>query len=185
MSSNEPPPTNMSHMPITPKHATLIDQALQLVAARIEELGPAIGYTAIRPLTLEHMRQHTLAQTLRVIARYAEGYDLGKGEILTHIASVGRMLYPTPMSTSGYKFPPDFHKTPLGEMMHEALVRQFPREQRVNVTEAREILGVTRQTLHDWAANYSPIAPIYDHGQLTFLRHSVLKLQQERTKTQE
>lgn len=172
-------------MPITPKHTAVIDQALQLVLARIEELAPVVGYDHIRPLTLEHMRQHTLAQTLRVIARYAEGYDLGKGEILTHIASVGRLLYPTPMSTSGYKFPPDFHKTPLGEMVHEALARQFPRESRVNVTEAREILGVSRQTLHDWADNYSPIAPIYDHGQLTFLRHIVLKLQQERAKAQE
>ena len=172
-------------MPITPRHAAIIDQTLQLVLARIEELGPAVGYEQIRPLTLSQMRQHTLALTLRVIARYAEGYDLGKGEILTHISYVGRILYPTPMSTKGWKFPPDFHKTPLGEMVHEALARQFPREQRVNVTEARAILGVTRQTLHEWADNYSPISPIYDHGQLTFVRHMVLSLQQKRAKAQE
>jgi hypothetical protein len=165
--------------PITPKHEQLIDEVLQLVLARVNELVPVIGYAELPPLSLEQMRTSSLAKDLRIIARYAEGYDLGQGSILLNIEHMARLLYPKPMSTSGYQFPPDFHQTPLGEMVNDALARHYPRERRATVGEVTKFLGVTRQTVHDWADD-GTLEPIYDKGTLTFRRKQVEELQRRR-----
>lgn len=165
--------------PITPNHQQLIDEVLQLVLARVNELAPVIGYAALPPLSLEQMQTSSLAKDLRIIARYAEGYDLGPGDIRPTIEHVGRLLYPKPMSTSGYQFPSDFHQTPLGEMVNDALARHFPRKRRATVGEVTKFLGVTRQTVHDWAED-GTLEPIYDKGILTFQRKQVEELQRRR-----
>jgi hypothetical protein len=108
--------TNMSHMPITPRHAEVIEQVLQTVLAYLQELAQAMGYGMPPPLSLEQMRESPLARTLRLIARYAEGYDLGEGDILPHIRYVGRCLFAKPLDRQGYKFPEHFQKTPLGKL---------------------------------------------------------------------
>src|SRR5258708_5125113 len=171
--------TNMSHMEITPRHAEVIDQVLQTVLAHLKELAPALGYGPPPPLNLEQMGESPLAKALRLIACYAEGYDLGEGDTLPHIRYVGRCLFAKPLGQQGYKFPTNFQKTPLGELISDAAARYFPRSQRITVSEARQILGVTRQTLHDWAQD-GTLTPVYDQGQLTFLRQGVEQLQQKR-----
>jgi hypothetical protein len=177
MSAN--PPTNMQTMSITPNHLQVIDLALQSIYARVHELAPVLGYSAPPPLDLNQVREGSLAKKLRIIARYAEGYDLGQGSILPTIQHVARLLYPIPMSTEGYRLPPDFHKTPLGEMVNDALARHFPRESRMTVGEVRKLLGVTRQTVHDWAED-GLLLPIYEKGTLTFHRPQVESLQRQR-----
>ena len=165
--------------PITPKHEQLIDEVLQLVLARVNELAPVIGEASLPPLSPEQLRASLLAKELRIIARYAEGYDLGPGSILPTIEHVARLLYPKPMSMSGYQLPSDFHQTPLGEMVNDALARHFPRECRMIVGEVTKLLGVTRQTVHDWAED-GTLMPIYDRGTLTFQRKHVEELGRRR-----
>lgn len=179
MNMNTNPQTNTQAMPITPNHQQLIDDVLQLVLAHVNELAPAIGYSAPQPLPLDQMRTSLLAKELRVIARYSEGYDLGTGSILPIIQHVARLLYPKPMSTSGNHLPPNFHQSSLGEMVNDALARYFPREHRMTVGEVTKLLDVTRQTIHDWA-NDDTLMPIYDRGTLTFQRKQVEDLQRRR-----
>lgn len=180
------PSTTMSQMPITPNHQQVIDDALQLVMARLQELAPTIAYGVPPTLTLDQLRQGSLAKELRIIARYAEGYDLGQGDIRPTIRSVARILYPVPMATSGFQFPPDFHKTPLGEMVHAALARHYPPTERMTVGEVTRLLRVSRQTVHEWADNNTLMA-VYDKDTLTFTRKQVehLHMQRERRKQQE
>ena len=166
-------------MPITPKHEQVIETALHLTVARLGELAAALGYSAPPALQRDVLLASPLAKELRVIARYAEGYDLGEGDILPTIRSIARLLYPKPMIAKGYQFPPDFHKSDLGELVHAALCRKYPRDQRMTVGEVTKLLGVTRQTVHGWAED-STLTPIYDHGQLTFTRKQVEYVQQKR-----
>lgn len=179
MEMNTHPQTNTQAMPITPNHQQLIDGVLQLVIARVIELTPVIGYSIPPTLTADQARTCLLAKELRIIARYAEGYDLGTGTILPTIQHVARLLYPKPMSTSGYHLPPNFHQSPLGEMVNDALARHFPRELRMTVGEVTKLLGVTRQTVHNWADD-DTLMPIYDRGSLTFQRKQVEELQHRR-----
>jgi hypothetical protein len=173
------PSTTISNMPITPNHQQVIDDALQLVLARLQELAPTIAYGVPPTLSLDQLRQGSLAKELRIIARYAEGYDLGQGDIRPTIRSVARILYPVPMATSGFLFPPDFHKTPLGEMVHAALARHYPRSERMTVGEVTRLLQVSRQTAHEWAEN-NTLMPVYDKGTLTFTRRQVEHLYEQR-----
>ncbi len=172
-------PTN-DPQPISPKHAEVIDEVLQLFYTRfMQELVPAVGYTPPPERPLEKLRISPLAKHLRTIARYAEGYQMtSNGDILLNVRIVGQLLYGTPMQR-GFKFPPDLHKTPLGELIYEALCRRTPRELRVDVSETRKLLGVSRQTIHQWAQDQTLI-PIYDQGQLTFQRGQVEAFRERR-----
>ena len=166
--------------PISPKHLEVIDQVVQLFYQRVmRELVPAVGYTPPPERTLEELRAGPLAKHLRTIARYAEGYQMtSDGDILHNVRIVGRLLYGTPMQR-GFKMPPDLHKTPLGELIHEALCRRTPRELRIDVSEAKKRLKVSRQTIHQWAQD-GTLQPIYDAGQLTFQEVQVEVLKQKR-----
>jgi hypothetical protein len=168
------------NMVISPKHAATIDQVIQLFYARVmQELVPAVGYTAPPERSLEELRTGPLAKNLRAIARYAEGYQMtSNGDILANIRIVGRLLYGNPMQR-GFKMPPDLHKTPLGELIYEALCRRTPRELRMDVSETRKLLNVSRQTVHQWAQD-GTLQPIYDQGQLTFQKAQVEALKQKR-----
>ena len=170
--------------PITPAHQALIDDILQQVYAYVFDLAPAIGYGPIRELPLDHLRQSELAKELRVIARYAEGYEMSgrAGDIIANISQVLARLFGAPLHRRvriAGDLPADFHKTPLGELVHEALCRRTPRAQRIDVSEARQILRVARQTIHQWAQD-GTLIPIYDKGQLTFQRGQVEALKQKR-----
>ena len=166
-------------MPITPTHEQLIESVLQLVFARFNELAVALGIEPARTVTHEQVQAAKLAKELRIIARYAEGYDMGDGDIMGNIRSVGRILYPKPMARKGFQFPSDFHTTPLGELVHAALVRAYPRETRMGVGEVTKLLGVSRQTVHGWAED-AILTPIYEKGQLTFTRKQVEYFHQQR-----
>lgn len=169
-------------MPITPAHEQLIENVLQLVFARYNELAVALGIEPARTVTHEQVQAATLAKELRIIARYVEGYDLGNGDIMGNIRAVARILYPKPMAKKGFRFPPDFHTTPVGELVHAALVHAYPRETRMGVGEVMKLLGVSRQTVHGWAED-AVLTPIYEKGQLTFTRKQVEHFHQQRQHT--
>ncbi len=166
-------------MPITPAHEQLIESVLQLVFARFNELAAALGIEPTHSVTQEQVQAATLAKELRIIARYAEGYNLGDGDIMGNIRTVARILYPKPMAKKGFRFPPDFHTSPVGELVHVALVRAYPHETRMGVGEVTKLLGVSRQTVHGWAED-AILTPIYEKGQLTFTRKQVEHFHQQR-----
>jgi hypothetical protein len=168
--------------PISPAHQQIIDEVLQRAYAHLHTLAPALGYGTVPAPTSEQIRAAPLAKELRIIARYAEGYDLGEGNIEANIAHVARLLFASPLSTQEPQFPRDFHVSPLGEMTHAALVRQYPRETRMEVREATRRLRVSRQTIHEWAHD-GTLLPIYDKGNLTLIRRQVERLAAQRAKS--
>lgn len=135
-------------MPIAPAHEQLIESVLHLVFAHLNELAAALGIETAHSITRDQVQAAKLAKELRLLARYAEGYDLGDGDIQGNIRAVARILYPKPLARKGYQFPADFHTTPVGELVHAVLVRAYPRETRMGVGEVTKLLGVTRQTVH-------------------------------------
>ena len=173
-------PSPPSSMPITPAHEQLIESVLQLVFARFNELAVALGIEPAHTIvTQEQVQAATLAKELRILVRYAEGYNMGDGDIMGNIRVVGRILYPKPMARKGFQFPSHFHTTPVGELVHTALVRAYPRETRMGVGEVTKLLGVSRQTVHGWAED-AILTPIYEKGQLTFTRKQVEHFHQQR-----
>ena len=76
-------------------------------------------------------------------------------------------------------FTAQFDKSPLGELINEALCRYIPRAERMDVSETRKLLGVSRQTIHQWAQE-GTLSPIYDQGQLTFQRITVEAFKEKR-----
>lgn len=169
--------------PITPAHLTLIDEILRNYCWYVRQVAPLIGYGQPADLPLEVLRQSEIAKELRVIARYAEGYEMSSGgDIVKNISLLLVRLFGSPLHsriTMPVDLPRDFHKTPLGELVHEALCRRTPREQRVDVSETRQLLGVSRQTVHQWAQD-GTLIPIYDKGQLTFQTGQVIALKNKR-----
>ncbi len=169
--------------PITPVHLALIDDILRQVSGHVHNLAPLIGYASPPDLPIEVLRQFEIAKDLRVIACYAEGYEMPPGgEIVGNISRLLSRLFGSPLHPRvkmPVDLPHDFHKTPLGELVHEALCWRTPRAQRVDVSEARQLLGVSRQTIHQWAQDGTLIA-IYDKGQLTFQSGQVDALKKKR-----
>jgi hypothetical protein len=168
--------------PISPAHQKIIDEVLQRTYAHIHTLAPVLGYGAVPALSPEQIKATPLAKELRIIARYAEGYDLGVGNIEGNITNVTRLLFASPLGTQEPQFPRDFHVSPLGEMIHAALCRQYPRSERMEVREATRQLRVSRQTIHEWAHD-GTLLPIYDKGNLTLIRRQVERLAAQRAKS--
>ena len=63
--------------------------------------------------------------------------------------------------------------------MHAAWVRQYPAALRMTAAEVTRELGVTRQTVHGWAAD-GTLTPIYEQSALTFLRRQIQALKEQR-----
>jgi hypothetical protein len=169
--------------PITPAHLALIDDILRQYCWYVRQVVVLIGYGQPPELPIEALRQSEIAKELRVIARYAEGYEMSSsGDIVANISRLLVSLFGSPLHprvTMPVDLPHNFHKTPLGELVHEALCRRTPRTQRVDVSGARQLLGVSRQTIHQWAQD-GTLIPIYDKGQLTFQSGQVIALQKKR-----
>jgi hypothetical protein len=167
-------------IPITPAHQRIITETIRFMIARTVEHLQITGYPSPQQATQEQLQYCVLAKALRIVARYAEGYDLGAGDIRPNIEQIYRMLFPAPYpATTGYQIPADFHKTPLGEMIHAALARHYPVSQRITAGDTGRLLHVSRQTVHTWADN-GTLNPIYDKGVLTFYQGDVKHLQEKR-----
>jgi hypothetical protein len=168
-------------MPITPEHQRLITEIVRHEIAQTLEHLQSTGFPSPPQVTPEQLQGCTLAKELRIVARFAEGYDLGSGDIRGNIERIYRILFPAHYpATAGYQIPAHFHKTPLGEMIHIALARHYPTSMRITASEVGQLLHVSRQTVHTWAAD-GTLTPIYEKGLLSFVRTQVqqYKLQRE------
>src|SRR5215472_6506229 len=104
---------------MTPIHERLIDSLLQRLARRLEELLQGSGYqqkTQIQIPEPQQLRSSPIAQHLIAIARYVVGYPYPSDsqDVRTSITVVSRAFYGDPFTNNAFRFPPKFHRTPLG-----------------------------------------------------------------------
>ena len=177
---------------MTPIHERLIDALLQRLIRRVEELLLGSGYLQKKLAQLpepQQLRSSPIGQHLIAIARYVEGYPYpgpDNQDVRVSITVVSRAFYGDLFTTNAFRFPPKFHRTPLGQLINEALVR-FYTEQRpgqlLTIGAMQERFQVKRQTIHQWIAE-SKIFPVYIDGTTRFYRPDVEKLQQRRESKQ-
>jgi hypothetical protein len=144
-------------MTMTPLHQQLIDALLSQVQQRTQELitvtALPIGNT--KEQTIEQLRQSPLGVHLTAIANYAEGhaYTFATAhDVRQSIGYVGRAIFGE-IEANTYRFPPKFHKMPLGHFINEALARFYREEQPGHLLKVGQVckrFGVARQTVHEW-----------------------------------
>jgi hypothetical protein len=172
-------------------HERLIDELLQHFFRRTDEQVQRCGLQINQPPPLEKLRASPIGQHLIVLARYAEGYNFTANpswhDIRDSIAEINRAFFGNPLAKT-HQLPPQFHLTPLGQLINDAMVR-FYREQGpgqlVAIGALRERFQVRRQTIHQWVAR-GLITPVYWNGETRFFLPDVerlhLKLQQSQRK---
>ncbi|BCL78995.1 helix-turn-helix domain-containing protein [Ktedonobacteria bacterium brp13] len=133
------------------------------------------------------MRAGPLGQRLTAIADYAERYAY-QGDIRVELQSVIMTLFADMIQQHTFRYPQKFHQTPLGSLFSQAALRFFRQERPagrlIKVAEARQICNVSRQIIHEWAAD-GLLWPMYDeHGTLWLDRAEVERWQQKRALSQ-
>jgi hypothetical protein len=183
---------NRHHQPkedlMTPIHERLIDALLQRLSRRVEELLLGSSHLQKAQIQLpepQQLRSSPIGQHLIAIARYVEGYPYPgpeKQDVRASITAVSRAFYGDLFTTNAFRFPPKFHRTPLGKLINEALVR-FYTEQRpgqlLTIGTMQERFQVKRQTIHQWIGE-SKIFPVYIDGTTRFYLPDVEQLQKRR-----
>ena len=174
---------------MTPIHERLIDALLQRLVRRLEELLQGSGYRQKTQIPEpQQLRSSPIAQHLIAIARYVEGYPYPSDsqDVRASITMVCRAFYGDPLTPNVFRFPPKFHRTPLGQLINEALVR-FYTEQRpgklLTIGAMQERFHVKRQTIHQWIAD-NKIFPVYIDGTTRFYLPDVEKLERWREEKQ-
>jgi hypothetical protein len=183
---------NRHHHPkedlMTPIHERLVDALLQRLSRRVEELLLGSSHpqkTQIQLPEPQQLRSSPIGQHLIAIARYVEGYPYpgpDNQDVRASITVVSRAFYGDLFSTNAFRFPPKFHRTPLGKLINEALVR-FYTEQRpgqlLTIGAMQQRFQVKRQTIHQWIGE-SKIFPVYIDGTTRFYQPDVEQLQKRR-----
>ena len=170
---------------MTPMHEKLIDELLQRFFRRADEQVRRCGLQINQPPPLEKLRASPIGQHLIVLAQYAEGHNFTPNanwsDVRDSIAEINRAFFGNPLAKA-HQLPPQFHLTPLGQLINDAMVR-FYREQGqlVAIGVLRERFQVRRQTIHQWV-NAGRITPVYVNGETRFFLPDVEKLQQPQRK---
>ena len=169
---------------MTPTHQKVIDKLLNLAVSRVHELSAGIG--GQRPeRRLEELRASPLGQHLANLARYAEGYTFAgdlPGDIRGDAQYVSRYFFGDPLHSKGFRFPERFHKTELGTLINDALVRFYTEErpgQLLTMADMRSRFEVTRQSVHQWI-KAGQIVPVYINNTSRFYALDVERLQARR-----
>ncbi len=166
---------------MTPTHQRLIDKLLSQAARRTQELLAGIGLQLTHEPPLEELRASPLGQHLTNLAHYAEGYSVS-GDIREAAQYVGRHFFGNPLHRQAFKFPEKFHKTELGALINEAMIRFYEEErpgQLLTMEDMRELFNVTRQAVHQWIDD-DLIFPVYIQNASRFYRKDVERLQAQR-----
>ena len=153
----------------------IVDHALLAVAARLwEELrnitpqGERMQQT-IPPV--EQLRRSRLGQDLVLIARSVRDAweeDPGVEEAMERAY---RVLFGDTFG-EGYTVPPDFHRSELGQLFHEAYVKRYGRENLLTPAQVYHDLGIARQTRYDRVKS-GKLRLISVYGETRFLRSEV------------
>ena len=166
---------------MTPTHQRLIDKLLSQIASRTQELLAGMGLRLTREPPIEELRASPLGQHLANLAHYAEGYS-ASGDIRESAQYVGRHFFGDPLHRQTFKLPEKFHRTELGALINEAMVRFYEEErpgQLLTMEEMRVLFNVKRQAVHQWIKD-GLIVPVYIDNASRFYRKDVERLQERR-----
>ena len=169
---------------MTPTHTKLVDDLLQQFLDRTIEHTEACGFLMEHPPSPVTLRRSPIGQHLIAIVDYGEGhpYRLDHEDVRASIAVVKRAFFGDPTS-KGFRLPPKFHLTPLGDLINDALLRFYLEQgpgQLLAIGVLRERFGVKRQTVHLWIEQ-GLITPAYlKNGETRFYLLDVEHLQQIR-----
>lgn len=162
---------------MTPKHQQLVDAILTAMQRRVSELVVCCQQDGNLPeQRMQQLRTSPLGLHLAAIAQYAEGYAYPyERDVRGSMQFVSRCLYGDPLTGEG-RLPTKWQRTPLGKVVHTALLRFYEEErpgELLSVTQVRQLFGVRRQTVHQWIADgllfavYRGETPLFYHKDVT------------------
>lgn len=129
---------------------SIIDQALQLVAADAQRISTHLRLTEVLPLSPEALRDGPLGQDLIRLALVARGRQRERPEsVLTAVDAVLHLLF-WPAGAEEFAVPRTFWQSDLGQLLARAKLRAFEPHDLVSIGEAARRLGVTRPTIYRW-----------------------------------
>ncbi len=129
---------------------SIIDQALQLVAADAQRLSTHLRLTALVPLSPADLRDGPLGRDLSRLALVARGRHRESPEaVLTAVESILHLLF-WPAGAEEYAVPRTFWQSDLGQLLARAKLRAFEPTDLLSIGEAARRLGVTRPTIYRW-----------------------------------
>ncbi len=127
----------------------------------------------------EVLRGGRLGQELLIIAECAQGGSIEAKSVQRAIQWVARNLYGDPQSED-CPFPKDFHRTPVGQLVHQAYIHLYPMQELLTAREAYQLAGVARQTLYE-RKDRGKLTTIYWHDEMRFVRSEIEAWKEQRT----
>ncbi len=135
---------------LDPRDQATIDQALQVVATDERRLATHLRLSAVRPPSVEQLRDGPLGRDLTRLALVARGRVRESPErVLAAVEAVLQFLF-WPAGADDYVVPRAFWATDLGQLLARAKLRAFDPAELVSIGEAARRLGVTRPTVYRW-----------------------------------
>ncbi len=161
----------------------VVDRVLLAVSGRMWELlrdmAPynrrAIQTWSYSP---EELRTSHLGQSLLTIADYAGGGYVPVRKVERSMKRAYRILCGESL-TEGYKLPPNFNQTELGQLFNDAYLHMYHSKELMTPKQAYTLLDISRQSLYD-RANEGKLQKIYLGGKLRFIRVEIEEWQAQR-----
>jgi hypothetical protein len=174
---------------MTPNHQQIVDAVLTAMQRRVHELvADCQRGTMLSEQPLASLRDSPLGGHLAAIAHYAEGYAYPyEGDVRASVSFLARCLYGDSLAARGFRLPPKWQRSPVGQVVHAALLRFYEQErpgQLLTVTDMRKLFGVRRQTVHQWIDDGLLFA-VYRGDTPLFYQKDVTRFQQARAHKQQ
>ena len=177
---------------MTPTHQQIVDDILVRMHKRTRELMQLCLPALKNPLPdapLDLLRETPLGMHLAAIANYEEGYPYPyqQSDVRASMDFLARCLYGDPLSPQGFRLPQKWQRSPLGALVHSALLRFFEHERPdslLTVADLRTRFGVKRQSVHQWVEDGLLFA-VYRGDTLLFYDKDVERFQQVRARKQQ
>ena len=175
---------------MTPTHQQLVDDILVRMHNRTRELMQSCLPALKNPLPeapRELLQDTPLGKHLAAIAHYEEGYPYPyQGDVRASIDFLAHCLYGDPLAPQGFRLPQKWQRSPLGALVHSALLHFFEEERPdslLTVTDLRTRFGVKRQSVHQWVDDGLLFA-VYRGDTPLFYSKDVERFQQVRARKQ-
>jgi hypothetical protein len=169
---------------MTPVHAKLVDDLLQQFFKRTAEQAQACGFFMKNAPTPQSLRSGPIGQHLIAIAEYGEGHPYlldHEGQDVRNSIAIVKWAFLGDVLSKGFRLPPKFHQTPLGNLINDALLRFYQEQgQLLAIGALRERFAVKRQTIHLWIEE-GLLTPAYlSNGETRFFLPDVEHLEERR-----
>jgi excisionase family DNA binding protein len=156
-----------------------IDEALRMLADDLARRQRDLDPAAMWHPSPETLRASSLGRDLALIARIADGGNIAdRDETFAAIQHVYEFCCaPSPLAGTRYTIPAAFRASPLGQMLKTARARLYGLADLVTVSQAAQMLGVSRQHVYDLIAR-GELSPIGDTWHQRLSRADVERLRE-------